>query len=469
MPNRATLMTGRPPMLHGVRHNGLPLPLDAVTFVDLLRGAGYRTALVGKAHFQNMLGPPALIRLPPGVGEARRPPSGRYDQEIAAKWRADPRFDLDLPYYGFETVDLAIEHADAVEGHYSRWLQARHPDPDSLRGRRNALPFVDTDLPQAWRTRIPEDLYPTTYIAQQAAARIAEFAAAPDRPFFLMCSFPDPHHPFTPPGRYWDLYRADDVPLPETWRVDPRKAPPHVRQLLAERDAGAARKNTAAAFACTEREARGLTALTYGMITMIDDAIAPVLAALGENDLADRTVRIFTSDHGDFMGDHQLMLKAPIHYQSLIRTPLIWSDTADRRATGRRAALTGTIDIAPTILERANVALPNGMLGRSQLPVIAGEADATRSAILIEEEGQRISLGFDKPVRMRTLLCDGYRLSLYDGADWAELYDLRQDPLEMVNLWGDPSARKVERRMLERLAREMIAASETSPAPLGTA
>ena len=63
--------------------------MDAVTFVDLLRGAGYRTALVGKAHFQNMLGPPALIRLPPGVGEARRPPSGRYDQEIAAKWEGN--------------------------------------------------------------------------------------------------------------------------------------------------------------------------------------------------------------------------------------------------------------------------------------------------------------------------------------------------------------------------------------------
>lgn len=469
MPNRATLMTGRPPMLHGVRHNGVPLPLEAVTFPELLRDAGYRTALVGKAHFQNMIGPPGFIQRAPGVGEAWRPGPGRYDQEIATRWRDDPDCELDLPYYGFDSADLAIEHGDAVEGHYSAWLRSKHPEPDRLRGRRNALPSRGPELPQAWRTAIPEELYSTSYVAQQAVARIAEFAAEPERPFFLMCSFPDPHHPFTPPGRYWDLYDADDIPLPDTWSIDPRRMPPHVRQLLNERDAGRARNNSAAAFACNAVEARGLTALTYGMIAMIDDGVRSVLAALEEGNLADRTVRIFTADHGDLMGDHQLMLKGPMHYQALIRVPLIWSDTPDRRTAPREAALAGTIDIAPTILDRAGVAAPNGMLGRSLLPVLAGHAEEVRSALLIEEEGQRIAFGFERPVRMRTLLSDGYRLSLYEGVDWAELYDLRNDPLEMRNLWGDPTARKIERQLVERLAREMISASETSPVPMGPA
>src|SRR5580658_2526311 len=84
MPNRATLMTGRMPSVHGVRHNGIPLALEATTFVDLLRRSGYRTGLIGKSHLQNMAGTPAAW--PPNQAdrlaiEAREPDGGRYDQE----------------------------------------------------------------------------------------------------------------------------------------------------------------------------------------------------------------------------------------------------------------------------------------------------------------------------------------------------------------------------------------------------
>jgi arylsulfatase A-like enzyme len=469
MPNRATLMTGRPPSLNGVRHNGLPLSLESMTFLDCLRGAGYRTHLVGKSHLQNMTGKPAIGYGPAHVTEAvRRADGGRYDQEIADKWRNDPDHDLDLPYYGFDGVDLAIQHSDEVEGHYTRWLRARHPDPDSLRGPQNALSNEAADLPQAWRTRLPEELYPTTYIAERTIARLAEFARNGAQPFFLMCSFPDPHHPFTPPGRYWDMYRPSDIPLPASWNIDRDASPPHVRRLLDERDSGQARKDTPALFACTEDETRRLTALTYGMITMIDDAVARILAALEKAGLAHNTVVVFTSDHGDLMGDHQLMLKGPVHYQGLIRVPFIWRDTADRRTRGRRAALAATLDIARTILDRAGVAPFNGMQGASQLPVIAGAA-AVRDSVLIEEEGQRIYMGFPSRVRMRTLVTEQARLSLFEGVDWAELYDLQDDPQEMQNLWQQPGAQALARDMLERLAREMIAASETSPLPMGLA
>lgn len=471
MPNRATLMTGRPPSLNGVRHNGIPLSLDAVTFVDLLREVGYRTVLCGKSHLQNMTGRPPVSGIP--AREALRGRSrGRYDQEIARKWRDDPAHDLDYPYYGFDAVDLAIQHSDEVEGHYTRWLAARHPDPDSLRGPENALSnegaALPQTLPQAWRTRMPEELYPTTYVAERAVARIKEFAAEPDRPFLLNVSFPDPHHPFTPPGRYWDRYRADDVALPASWHVAPEQVPPHVRHLFAERDNGTARKDTPMLFACTEAEARPLIALTYGMIAMIDDAIARILTALEASGRADETIVIFTSDHGDLMGDHQLMLKGPVHYQGLIRVPFIWRETNDRRAQGRRDQLAATLDIPGTILERAGVAPCNGMLGRSLLGAIAGNADG-RDAVLIEEEGQRVYMGFPRRIRMRTLVTERHRLSVYEDATWAELYDLADDPLEMRNLWGRPEAVAVERDMLERLAREMIAVSETSPAPTGLA
>lgn len=468
MPNRASLMTGRPPSLNGVRHNGLPLPLESMTFLDCLRHAGYRTHLVGKSHLQNMTGKPPVGSANGAVVEAMRRPGGRYDQEIAAKWRDDPEHDLDLPYYGFAGVDLAIQHSDEVEGHYTRWLRARHPDPDSLRGPQNALSNEAADLPQAWRTRLPEELYPTSYIAEQTIVRLREFAREGSNPFFLMCSFPDPHHPFTPPGRYWDMYRPADIPLPKSWPIDRATVPPHVRRLIEERDSGNARKDTPALFACTEDEARRLTALTYGMITMIDDAVARILGALEEAGLADNTVVVFTSDHGDLMGDHQLMLKGPVHYQGLIRVPFIWRDTADRRMQGRREALAATIDIARTILERAGVAPFNGMQGVSILPVTERPV-SVRESVLIEEEGQRVYMGFPSRIRMRTLVTEQARLSLFEGVDWAELYDLRADPLEMRNLWREPQAMTLEREMIERLTREMIGASDTSPLPMGLA
>jgi arylsulfatase A-like enzyme len=315
---------------------------------------------------------------------------------------------------------------------------------------------------------MPEEFYPTSYIAERTIARIEE-CAEDNRPFLMQCSFPDPHHPFTPPGRYWDMYRASDMPLPAAWHVDPNDVPPHVRHLFAERDSGKAVKNSPALFACTEAEVRPLIALTYGMITMIDDAVARILAALERSGHADNTIVIFTSDHGDLMGDHQLMLKGPVHYQGVVRVPFIWRETAERRVRGRRDGLAATIDIPRTILERAGVAPFNGMQGVSFMPAIMDGKPAPRDAVLIEEEGQRTYMGFADRIRMRTLVTTTHRLSLYEGVDWAELYDLAADPHEMRNLWDKPEAGEIQREMLERLAREMIAASETSPAPTGLA
>jgi arylsulfatase A-like enzyme len=478
MPNRATLMTGRMPSVHGVRHNGIPLSLRATTFVELLRVAGYRTAMVGKSHLQNMIDRPALVpdardptlgRPPPELDEAMPPEPGRYDQEYGARWRRDPDRTMDLPYYGFEHVDLAIEHADQVDGHYTAWLAARHPDPNSLRGPKNALPAPDIIAPQAWRTRMPEELYPTSYVAEKTIERLEDFARTRDRPFLLKCSFPDPHHPFTPPDRYWDLYRAADIPLPEAWPVDRGAAPPHVARLLDERDAGTRVANTPALFACTEREAREATALTYGMIAMIDDAVGRILGRLSALGLADDTVVIFTSDHGDFMGDHQLMLKGPIHYQSILRVPFIWADPAAAHHGARCGALAGTVDIAATILARANLAPFNGMHGMSLLGLIDGSRDRLRDGMVVEEEGQRVYMGFDRRVRLRTLVTERHRLSLYDGVGWGEFYDLQEDPHERVNRWADPGRSDELRAAMDHLVREMIAISETSPRPTALA
>ena len=478
MPNRATLMTGRMPSLHGVRHNGINLSQQATTFVDLLRAGGYRTALVGKAHLQNFTDAPPLVgrehrdgvRPPPeSLAEAAKPLpfTERYEQERPANWLAGPNFPLSQPYYGFDHVRLCTRHGDRVGGHYFHWLKERHPNPASLTGPKNALPH-DAVCPQAWRTAVPEELYPTRYVAEEAIAYLrANAAATGTAPFFLQVSFPDPHHPFTPPGRYWDLYHPADMRLPPSFRKPDPKAQPHVAYLQAQLASGTAVRSTPSCFAVTEREAREAMALTCGMIAMIDDAVGRILHELEALGMADDTVIMVTSDHGDFMGDHQLLLKGPIHFQGLVRVPFLWADPAAATHGTVASALAGTIDIGATVLERAGLQPFNGMQGRSLLPIVADAARDHRAAILIEEDGQRTSYGFDRPVRCRSLVTDRWRFTIYEGAAWGELYDLRDDPYELDNLWFDAGRAGLKGELALALAHAEMAAAERSPLPTG--
>src|SRR5215470_8116527 len=162
-PNRATLMTGRMPSLNGVRHNGISLSLNATTFVDLFRAGGWRTALIGKSHLQNMTGTPTVVPKPTWPPGYRAPPAGldeaekddrldpAYEQEDGTAWDKDPARTFRLPYYGFDHVELCSGHATEVHGSYTGWLRARGPDADALRGAHNQLPHRYA-LPQAWRT-----------------------------------------------------------------------------------------------------------------------------------------------------------------------------------------------------------------------------------------------------------------------------------------------------------------------------
>jgi arylsulfatase A-like enzyme len=481
MPNRATLMTGRMPSVHGVRSNGAPLSLGSNTFVDALRAGGYATALVGKSHLQNFTDGPALLtRPPPRAGdevlgpefaEARKPMAsgGRYDQEHPARWQAGREFAMQLPFYGFEHVDLCTAHGDHVGGHYYVWLKAQRADADALRERKNQLPH-DYVCPQAFRTPIPEELYPTAYIAEKSCEWLDRYAAGGrGRPFFLMASFPDPHHPFTPPGRYWSMYRPQDMALPPSFHHGNRPLARSVAWARAQRASGRAVVTEQAAFAVDEREACEAMALSCGMIAMIDDAVGRVLTRLAALRLADDTVVIFTTDHGDFLGDHRLLLKGPAHYEGITRVPFIWAEPGERpsRITD---ALAGTLDIAGTILGRAHVQPYNGIQGMSLLPAIAGEALApARESIVIEDDQQRAALGFAAPSRMRTLVTPRWRMTIAHEDPWGELYDLANDPHEMDNLFEDPGHRDVRGRLMEELAYRQMELAERSPLPMGRA
>ena len=177
MPNRSSLMTCRMPSVHGVRSNGIPLSMSSVTFVDLLREAGYRTALIGKSHLQNFTSWQPIVKRPaPREGYHEPPPElaqalrhdlagKKYEQETPEYWNAkDAR--VVTPFYGFDHVTLVRAHGDEPGGDYDRWLEARDPKAKSLLGPKNSLPH-GYKVPQAYRTAIPEELYATSFLGER--------------------------------------------------------------------------------------------------------------------------------------------------------------------------------------------------------------------------------------------------------------------------------------------------------------
>ena len=476
-PNRSTLMTGRMPSLHGERHNGVPLDRRSNSFVDLMRVQGYATALIGKSHLMNMTdNEPRYGRPEPEEGKKPSPDTFKlavsvdhedpyYDQEHPKNWGEHSDFEIQLPFYGFSHVDLQTGHGDEVGGDYNRWLETKHPNSQSLKGPQNSLPHTYT-ASQAWRTAIPERLYPTNYITEKSIKYLENYAAqAEDMPFFMMMSYPDPHHPFTPPGKYWDMYKPEDMPLPESFYTN-TPPPNNVAWAHQRRENETQITNSQGLFAAAdEREVREVMALTCGMITMIDDSIGMVFKKLEDLGLAENTIVIFTSDHGDLLGDHQLILKGPIHYNGLIRVPFIWSDIGESVKSGTSDALCGTLDIGKTILDRAGLEPYYGIQGRSLIPEINGAGDQGSGSVLIEQEDQREYFGLKAPIRLRTLVTNQYRLTIYHGNDWGELYDLNSDPSEINNLWDDPNYIKIKLDLLEALSRQQMALTDYGPLP----
>lgn len=466
MPNRASIMTGRMSSLHGARHNGIPLSRDHTTFVELLKDAGYRTGLIGKSHLQGFTGLPATNQYKPDPqlhtprpelrdAHKRNRHSSDYDLEVISQWDRPMAERVDGDFYGFEHVEIAADHGDAASGDYLLWARSQEPGFDRLVGPDNALPDNRISAPQAWRTAVPEELYSTSWIAERSRKWLQE-RAGEDAPFFLQRSFPDPHHPFTPPGRYWDMYDPADIPLPASFGKGDLPPIRAMREaMLNETDP----RDNQNPFTVTEDEARALIALTYGSISMIDDAIGRVLAELEASGLADNTVVIFTTDHGDYMGDHGLMLKLLLHYQGVIRVPFIWHDPTRPNTDRVEPGLGSSIDISATILARAGVQPFNGIQGRDLLTTDPPEA------IIVEEDSQRAMTGFDRPQRIRTIVTDRYRMSLRQGENWHELYDLRTDPLELDNRYGDAAMADTQHGLTDLMLRRMIALQDQAPLP----
>ncbi|MEY2397838.1 MAG: hypothetical protein QOJ00_1012 [Actinomycetota bacterium] len=468
MPNRATMITGRMPSAHGTRFNGISLNWNSSTAIRELARTGYDTALIGKAHLQNMGNGANLIGAVRKrffkAHQAMEDPMP-YGWDLLENEQRYRDGDVEMPpdFYGFAHCEFAVGHADLVSGHYWRWLLSKGVDPLELQGANNA-PQTYAGWWQIWQSAMPVELYPTTWVGERSAAYVTEQAGG-DEPWFLQCSFPDPHHPFSPPGEYYDMYDPADIVLPATFDDEHKTSMQHLQNFRATRGAEPP-PMAVLPFSPTEEVFREAAAKEYGAITLIDRAIGTVLGALEASGQADNTVVIFTSDHGEMFGDHGLMLKASMHYLGALRVPLV---IADPRLNGDRVAATdefaSTIDLASTFLELGGADAYEGMQGFSLVPLTSDPAASVRDEVLVEEDEPFDLAGLGQPLRMRTLITKDGRVSLYRGSDRGELFDRVEDPDETRNTFDDPAAARSRADMTERLARSLMAHDDRGNAP----
>ena len=410
MPNRASLLTGRFPSLHGLRHNGCVLPENAVTFVDLLAEAGYNTAAIGKSHLPPFTALPPMGRAPgvSGALEVWRDTKMAPYAESPAHYQAPGRYPIKTPYYGYQHVDLVTHHGDRCGRHYGQWFREAADDWAALHDPANERPHAYS-CPQAYRTPVPEDLYPTAYVRDRAVDYILA-QANQDAPFFAFVSFPDPHHPFNPPGKYWDMYDPDDfeVALPFEAHKNPT---PSMQWLRQQRDAGGGQMTPHTAMLLNETQLKEAMARSAGMMAFIDDVVGDILLALEASGQSDNIVICYTSDHGDYMGDFNLLLMGALPFNSITRVPLLWSDPKSRKAA-TSDALCSTVDLAATLLERVGLAPVHGNQGQSFLAAIEG-GGGPRSEALIEYNDGGARLGFEAPARVRSLVTKDWKYMVY--------------------------------------------------------
>ncbi len=461
MPNRASFMTGRMPSVHGLRYNGCTLSTTANTFVDVLKASGYTTASIGKSHLQPMTTMQARhpdTGLNGPIKEAWKETDETYTFEEPGRYESNERFDFPTPYYGFDHVDMVTAHGDKAGGHYKQWFKNRYPNWQALHDPANQLPHNYT-CPQAYRTPIPEDGYPSAYIRDRANAYLTS-RIGDDQPFYAFVSFPDPHHPFNPPGKYWDMYSPDDFELPSRFEDHQNPPPPLLRAKQYFEETGG-QETPQHAFMANEREVQEAMALSAGMITMIDDMVGEIIQTLKDSGQFENTTIIFNADHGDYLGDFNMLLKGPWALRSINRVPMIWSDCASR--TGRiTSALASTIDISATILERAGVDPYFGMQGQSFLPCVNGDSEH-RTRLLIEYNDGFARNGFDSSARVRSIVKKEWQLSVYKDQTWGELYDLENDSRQTHNLWDSPAHSATKAALFEELTQLLIGQMDESP------
>jgi choline-sulfatase len=427
-PSRASMLTGRYPRTTRCRQNGQALPAREVPVPRRLADAGYTCGLAGKLH---------LAPCHPDKDEGHPMREERIDDGYA------------VFHWSHDTDDVWLTNA------YHTWLRRqgvtyeRYPVEDSA--------YVTTS--------VPAEHHQTTWCAERTIDFIEAHEAAETPWLFSMNPF-DPHHPFDPPPEYLERYldRLGALPLPTHTPGELDEKP--IFQRIDHRGA----YNTEGEFPfpkMDDRDHRLVRAAYWAMCDLIDAQVGRVLDALDRTGQRDDTIVVFTSDHGEMLGDHGLYLKGPYFYDPAIRVPLLMHWPGRVEGGTSVDTLTELGDLAPTLLDLAGVDPPPGMQARSFAPVLTGEPTVHRESVYCEYYNA-MPWHEDSARPFATMIrTESAKLVRMHGLDTGELYDLSADPAETTNRWDDPALQDTRASLLARLSDRM--AETVDPRPERTA
>ncbi|MCL4745328.1 MAG: sulfatase-like hydrolase/transferase [Burkholderiaceae bacterium] len=440
--SRMSFYTGRYVQSHGASWNGFPLKVGEMTLGDHLRPLGVRTALVGKTHMTADLEGMAMLGIDPNSVIGTRVaqcgfepyeaddglhgsgPDGKYDPRA-------PRYERYLRELGFGGESPWDDWANSGEDEAGRLLSGW-----LLRNAR---------VP----ARVPEEHSETPYMTRRAMQFIAE---AGEAPWCLHLSYIKPHWPYIAPAPYHAIYGPEDV-VPAVRSEDERRDPhPVYREFMKHR--------VGRAFSRDEVRAAVIPAY-MGLIGQIDDQIGVLMRFLEQRRLLDETMIVFTSDHGDYLGDHWLGEKDLFHDAS-VRIPLIVVDP-DARADLTRGsvsdALVESIDLAPTFVEfLGGAARPHQLEGRAlQALMHQREPQAWRRYAISEYDYSMLpaatALGVAPMDARLFMVTDARWKYVYAEGFRPMLFDLVDDPGELLDRGADPGCAAECARLFDALNR----------------
>ena len=394
-PNRASLFTGRYPNAHRLITNGIPMPENEVTITHVLRDAGYYTSQMGKLHF-----------LPHSRRNHREP----------------------HPTYGFHQMRLSDEPG-CYDDAYGLWLDAQ--GPEVRRKARVKLPAERTQF----------DYYTfegderTTHAYWVAGETIRFIEENKDRPFFVHAGFYAPHPPLNPPASMLALYKDVKLP-PRFFRPDEADfLPPSMQKAVLNL------ANT------PEDTWNAYRRHFYAMVSELDRNIGRILEGLERAGVASRTIVIVTSDHGDYLGDHNLSGKSAIPYDGAMRIPLMLRGPGIPQGA-RSDELVEILDVMPTLLELIGLPFPKGNQGMSMVPAMKG--------------GKGRELTYMQGSNNRIIRTKKAKYSYWLNGDEA-LFNLERDPHELRNIAQDPAARPLLDEVRLRMLKKTLEAMDPLP------